>query len=212
MNWMQVEYRLAALCFGLLVLYHLILYFCIRRGPGWTSLGLAAHGRRLWVRAMIAGNKDILAVQTLRNWTMASTFLASTAILIATGALNLAATGRRPTEVLALMDRLASTDPVLWQAKLAVIGVDFLLAFFNFTLSIRYYNHVGLMINTPDEAGYINPESVADILDRGAWHYTFGMRAFYLAIPLALWLFGPVWLAGGTLFLLWALYTLDRGV
>ncbi|MFB6357531.1 MAG: DUF599 family protein [Thiohalorhabdaceae bacterium] len=45
-------------------------------------------------------------------------------------------------------------------------------------------------------------------LNRGAWHYTLGMRAYYLAVPLALWLFGPELLlaaAVGTTLMLWRL-------
>jgi uncharacterized membrane protein len=38
------------------------------------------------------------------------------------------------------------------------------------------------------------------------------MRGYYLAIPLALWLFGPLWLLVGTLLLIGALFRLDRGV
>jgi uncharacterized membrane protein len=38
------------------------------------------------------------------------------------------------------------------------------------------------------------------------------MRAYYMAIPLALWLFGPLWLLAGTLVMITTLYRLDRGV
>jgi uncharacterized membrane protein len=38
------------------------------------------------------------------------------------------------------------------------------------------------------------------------------MRGYYLAIPLALWLFGPLWLLGGTIILIITLYRLDRGI
>jgi uncharacterized membrane protein len=48
------------------------------------------------------------------------------------------------------------------------------------------------MINLPaDITTEITIEDVADILDGGI-HYTPGMRGYYLAIPLALWLFGPL--------------------
>lgn len=51
-----------------------------------------------------------------------------------------------------------------------------------------------------------------NILDRGGLHYTLGMRGYYLTIPLALWLFGLLWLLVGTLLLIIILYRLDRGV
>jgi len=55
-------------------------------------------------------------------------------------------------------------------------------------------------------------DDVINILDRGGLHYTLGMRGYYLTIPLALWLFGPLWLLVGTLLLIIILYQLDRGV
>lgn len=93
------------------------------------------------------------------------------------------------------------------------MGADFLFAFFNFTLAVRYYNHTGFMINLPvDSSMEITVEDVIQILDRGGTHYTLGMRGYYLAIPLALWLIGPLWLLAGTLLLITILYRLDRGV
>ena len=69
------------------------------------------------------------------------------------------------------------------------------------------------MINLPCNASTeISVEDVIDILERGGRHYTFGMRAYYMTIPLALWLFGPLWLMAGTLLMIASLYHLDRGV
>ena len=94
-----------------------------------------------------------------------------------------------------------------------LLGADFMYAFFNFTLAVRYYNHTGFMINLPtDDTTEIKVEDVVDILNRGGTHYTLGLRGYYLAIPLALWLFGPLWLLGGTVLLIISLYRLDRGV
>lgn len=154
--------------------------------------------------------KDILAVQTLRNWTMASTFLASTAIIIGLGIFNLALTADKQGELSLLVGPLSIDHPTLWTAKLVILGIDFLFAFFNFTLAVRYYNHTGFMINIPIDD--VSVDGVIKILDRGGTHYTLGMRGYYLAIPLALWLFGPLWLLSGTLLLIAVLHRLDRGV
>lgn len=52
------------------------------------------------------------------------------------------------------------------------------------------------------------PETVAAIVNHAALHYTLGMRGFYLAVPAALWLFGPLWMFCGTLVLLWVIHQL----
>ena len=69
------------------------------------------------------------------------------------------------------------------------------------------------MINLPINADEnITIDDVTDLLDRGGRHYSLGMRAYYLTIPLALWLFGPLWLVAGSLLLIAVLYKLDQGV
>ena len=212
-NLQVIEYGLGPAAILLLLTYHIYLFYRTRRDPLSTSQGLARHTRSLWVRSIMKNNKDILAVQTLRNWTMASTFLASTAIIIGLGIFNLALTADKQGELSLLIGPLSIDHPVLWTTKLVILGIDFLIVFFNFTLAVRYYNHTGFMINLPtDEPGVVSVEGVIKILDRGGTHYTLGMRGYYLAIPLALWLFGPLWMLTGTILLIAVLYRLDRGV
>jgi uncharacterized membrane protein len=209
----QIEFGLSPVALLLLALYHFLLYRKMSIDPLSTSLGLARRARELWVINIVRGNKDILAVQTLRNWTMAATFLASTAIIIGLGIFNLALTADKQGELSLLISHFGSNQPRLWLGKLILLGVDFLFTFYNFTLAVRYFNHTGFMINLPADAGTeISIDDVADILERGGTHYMLGMRGYYLAIPLTLWLFGPLWLLAGTLVLVVALYRLDRGV
>ena len=83
--------------------------------------------------------------------------------------------------------------------------------FFNFTLAIRYYNHTGFMINTFEQNdATVSAESITEVVNHGALHYTIGMRGFYLSVPLALWLFGPIWMLASSLLLIGVLYRLDR--
>jgi uncharacterized membrane protein len=144
---------------------------------------------------------------------MAATFLASAAILIGLGIFNLALTADKQGELSVLLGPLASGHPGFWIAKLILLGIDFLFAFFSFTLAVRYFNHTGFMINLPCNASTdIATDDVIEILERGGTHYTLGMRAYYMTIPLALWLFGPLWLMSGTLLMIITLYRIDRGV
>ncbi|ADE14779.1 protein of unknown function DUF599 [Nitrosococcus halophilus Nc 4] len=205
------EYGLTLLAFILLGAYHLRLRRLIRRQPLSTAVGLSQRIRRLWVEKVMQEGRDILAVQTLRNWTMAATLLASTAILLGLGMLNVVFTTEQQPPLSKLLNYLGHDSELLWLLKLVILSGNFFFAFFNFTLAIRYYNHVGFMINVSEcqEAG-VSAEAVTEILQRGANHYTLGMRGYYLAIPLSLWLFGSLWLLGGALLLVVVLYRLDR--
>ena len=174
-------------------------------------MGIGNHARERWVREIMRDQRDILAVQTLRNHVMAATFLASTAILISLGLLNAAFRPGIFGEISHSLNLAGTPNETLWMFKLMLLGVLFFITFFNFTLAIRYYNHGSIMINTIDENDpTLSTETVTNVLNHGALHYTIGMRGFYLSVPLGLWTFGPIWMLAGSLIVVSVLYRLDR--
>jgi uncharacterized membrane protein len=194
-----------------IIVYHLNLSIKVHRDPLATAIGITNNARRLWVNGIMKDKREILAVQTLRNQLMATTFLASTAFLICLGSLNAAFRPGVFTEVSNTLNLLGAKNETLWMFKLMLLGTVFFITFFNFTLCIRYYNHVGFMINTfqQDDTSF-SANAVTHVLNHGALHYTIGMRGFYLSVPLALWLFGPIWMLAGSLVLVAVLYSIDR--
>lgn len=205
------EIILVGLGIVLIIGYHLYLYHRVKHYPLSTAIGITNYARRLWTAEMRENKRDIVAVQTIRNQVMAATFLASTAILISLGLFGSAFQPGTFLQISHALNALGTKSEEVWMFKLMLLGILFFAAFFNFTLAIRYYNHVSFMINTYDP---VNPAcgdaSVSHILNRGALHYTFGMRGFYLSIPLFLWMFGPIWMLVGSVVLLMILYSLDR--
>jgi len=156
--------------------------------------------------------KDILAVQTLRNSTMAATFLASTSVLLIIGVLTLSEQGGKFEATWHALNILGSKNPELWMTKLIFLLLDLFVAFFSFSMSIRVFNHVGYLINVPLGLNHsmITPAHVALHLNRAGHFYSTGMRAYYFLVPLVFWLFGPLLMLVSTLGLLFVLYRLDR--
>ena len=205
------EIMLVLLVAIVIVAYHAYLYTKVRRDPLTTAIGITNHARRMWVKGVIRDKRDILAVQTLRNQVMAATFLASTSILVSLGLLSAAFRPGVFSDVSHALNLLGTKTETLWMFKLMLLGILFFVAFFNFTLAIRYYNHAGFMINTFEHNdATVSEEAVTQVVNHGALHYTIGMRGFYLSVPLALWLFGPMWMLAGSLVLVSVLYRLDR--
>ena len=191
--------------------YHLYLIHKVRNQPLTTAVGITNHVRQKWAKNVMAEHRDILAIQTLRNQVMAATFLASTAILISLGLLGAAFRPGLFSDISQALNLTGARNETLWMLKLMLLAILFFSAFFNFTLSIRYYNHAGFMINLAEPAdSIVSADSVAEVLNQGALHYTLGMRGYYLSIPMVLWLFGPLWMLIGTIALLGVLYRLDR--
>ena len=205
------EIMLVLLAAIVTIAYHLYLHTKVRREPLKTAIGITNHARQMWVKGVIRDRRDIMAVQTLRNQVMAATFLASTAILICLGLFSAAFRPGVFSEISHALNLLGTKTETLWMFKLMILGILFFFTFFNFTLAIRYYNHAGFMINTFEQNdATVSEEAVTEVVNHGALHYTIGMRGFYLSVPLALWLFGPIWMLAGSLVLITVLYRLDR--
>jgi uncharacterized membrane protein len=202
-----------AISAGLLLTYRIYLQWRLHRDPTYTIQAINNLARDAWVQSVMAsGDKDVLAVQTLRNSTMVSTFLASTAILLIIGTLTLSEQGDKLSSVWHSLNRYGAVRRELWIVKLIFLLVDFFVAFFSFSLSIRMYNHVGYLINVPGSlSGHANnPSYVARLLNRGGRYYSIGMRSYYLSVPLVFWLFGPEFMLLATLVLIVVLYYEDR--
>jgi uncharacterized membrane protein len=207
----QWDFYLTAASFLILAIYHVQWIYRIYRKPMTTSVGITNHLRGHWVESIMEERRDILAVQTLRNWTMAASFLASTGILICLGLLSVAASPEKMAEISPSLNAVLREHRVLWLFKLMVLIVDFFFIFFSFCLAIRYLNHVNFMINVPVNLAHkITPEYITRILNHGMMHYTMGMRGYYFSVLLFLWLFGAIWMLLGTVVITIILYHLDR--
>ena len=209
-NITWAEIALVASAFALLTGYHAVLAATVKNKPLSTSIGINNQVRIEWARNIITNKRDILAVQTLRNLTMAASFLASTAILVALGLLSYSLTSDTLQTFSHTLNRLGSQHPELALFKFIFLICVFLLAFFNYTLAIRYYNHAAFILTIPAEhIDETQVQRVGGVVNRGALHYTLGMRANYLNIPFAMWLVGPEWLLAGTFIMLIVLYRID---
>jgi uncharacterized membrane protein len=208
-QWSEILYSLAT--FLVLTSYHVYWLYQVRRAPMETYMGLTRHLRRMWVESIMTERRDILSVQTLRNWTMAASFLASTAMLIGLGLLSFLFKPDHIAEVPFDITMILTRIKTLFLVKIMVLIVHFFFAFFSFTLSIRYLNQVNFLINVPIRCDpMLTPEFIAHTMDLGMNHYTLGMRAYYLAVVVVLWLFGPQWMFVGSLVLVYILYKLDH--
>lgn len=207
-----VDLTVFALCLIILGGYQWRLVRRSRRSPTRTVQGMNALARTAWVEQAMSRGWDVVAVQTLRNSTMAATLMASTAVILILGILNMLANADKIGPALHVLNPTGSHEPGIWIFKLMLILVDFFVAFFSFSLAVRGYNHVGFLINVPADSGShgVTPSKVGLHLNRAAAYYGIGMRTYYFSVPLVLWLFGPVWMLISTIGLLLILKHLDH--
>ena len=71
--------------FCVMVAYHIYLRHVYKTNPKKTVYGLTSSARRVFIASIMYRRNEILAVQTLRNWIMMASAMASTAIIIMIG-------------------------------------------------------------------------------------------------------------------------------
>ena len=197
----------------LIALYYIALWLKTRNNPTYSIHGVNALARRLWVlNVMNNPGKDVMAVQTLRNFVMGASLMASTATLLIIGTLTLSGQAENIARSWHVLNIAGSHAAELWIIKVLTLLLDFIIAFFAFAMAVRLSNHVVFMINVPDQDAHhvLAPEAVAARLNRAGNLFAVGMRAFFVAIPLVFWLFGPAFLLLATVGLIITLYNIDR--
>lgn len=198
---------------SLIAVYYLFLYSRLRRDRTYTIQSVISDARAAWVENIMSDkNNGILAVQTLRNSTMAATFLASTAILLIMGVLNLMQKSSGTDNVLESLQNGFIAGGDVEEMKLLILLVAFFAAFFSFSMAVRMYNHVGYLINSTNSRLQFSPTPayVSRLLNRSGRYYSFGMRAYYISVPLIFGLFNPYYMCIASIGLILALYRIDR--
>ncbi|XP_062099008.1 uncharacterized protein LOC133804922 [Humulus lupulus] len=213
MEWRKcyLDVVLVPLGFLMVTFYHIWLWHKVRTQPESTIIGINARGRRFWVSSIVKDNdkKNILAVQTLRNTIMGSTLMATTSILLCSGlaaVISSTYSVKKP-----LNDTVYGAHGEFMVAlKYVTLLTIFLFSFLCHSLSIRFINQVNILINTPQEdTSPVTPSYIAELLERGYMLNTIGNRLFYAALPLLLWIFGPVLVFLCSATLVPVLYNLD---
>jgi uncharacterized membrane protein len=204
-----ISFALSALA---IVVYQRYLRWRTLRDPASSAQDVMLAARAAWVGSVMRERRDILAVQTLRNSTMAASFMASTAVLLIIGVLTLSAQGDKLSGTWHSLNFLGNVSAELWLFKLLVMLFDLLFAFFSFSMSVRIFHHVGYLINVPldQQLEAVQIKHVEAQLNRAGVYYRVGMRAYYFTVPLLFWLFGPLFLLAATAAQVFFMYHLDR--
>ncbi len=193
-----------AVTVAIIAMYHFFLRRLARRNPASVLSSVATAARTAWVESIMAeSGSGILAIQTLRNTTLAATFLASTAILLMLGVLTISGQGPGLNESWHYLNITGSLRPELWPVKLLSLLLLLFFAFFCFSNAIRTLNHVGYMITIGSQSKQprCSTAQVAGELNRGGRYFSLGVRSFYYLVPVVFWLFGPLYMVSATIVL-----------
>ncbi|WVZ13754.1 hypothetical protein V8G54_011320 [Vigna mungo] len=213
MEWRKyyLDVILVPLGLVMIVAYHVWLWYKTQTQPFTTTFGREADSRRSWVLVMIKeiDKKNVVAIQSLRNWIMASTLMATSAILICAG-LG-AVISSTYTAKHAIKSTIFGADSELMVGlKYGILLAAFLFSFFCHTCCIGFLNQINILICSPqDHKSLVNSQYLTQIFDKAMLLNTLGNRILYSALSFLLWIFGPVPTFLSSMVMLVLLYNLD---
>jgi hypothetical protein len=203
----ELPWLAAALCVALVAGYELRSLRAARRNPAARARSAHRILRGEWVQALSRQpGSEILAVQALRNSLMSSTINASTAVLVLMGSISLTVSSRgvAPPYV---------TQPISLTTVLELTLVLTLFATYVCSaLAMRYYNHAGFAMSLPvgsQERMGREPLAVMYVQRAGVL-YSWSLRCFFYAVPIAVGLLSPLSMPIAALALVVVLALFDR--
>lgn len=185
--------------------YELRLRSTARHNPAATAGSVHRIMRGEWVEALSRHpGSEILAVQALRNSLMSATINASTAVLVLMGSISLMVSRRDGAFAL-------PASPLRLALELALVST-LCAAYVCAAIAMRYYNNAGfamsLPVGSPERAAREVP--AASYVQRAGILYSWSLRCFLYAIPVAVGLLSPLSMPLAAVALIVVLTLFDR--
>lgn len=170
--------------------------------------------RGRWMREAVRRENRIVDTQIVGGLSRSVQFFATTTIFVIGGLVAMLGAGERVLNIVAPLPFAAPPDPLRFEVQLIALAVMFVYSFFRLTWALRQFNYVAIAIGAiPDpretdraaEAAAI-AEVAVGVANRGAFHLTGGIRAYYFGLALLAWLIHPIALSLASLWTVVVLY------
>jgi uncharacterized membrane protein len=176
-------------------------------------MGATARHRLAWMERMLERENRIVDTTLAATMSNSVSFFAQTSIFILAGLIAMLGAQDRVREVIAEVPFASASSGMLWEAKIALLIVIFVFAFFKFTWSLRQFNYLVVLIGAAPLNTRIGLREAAPVARRAAKmsdlavnHFNVGIRAYYFGLAALAWFVNP-WLlmaaSAWTVLVLW---------
>ncbi|MFM1816831.1 MAG: hypothetical protein RLZ98_3526 [Pseudomonadota bacterium] len=169
--------------------------------------------RVLWMRAMLSRENRLGDIHLIGQLSSGHAFFASTSIIVIGGLAALFGAAAEVKQLLEVLPFVAKASLPLWELKLLLLIVLFVIAFFHFAWAFRLAHYTGIMIGSApyppsgDEAtNGRHARRIARLAGISGEHSNHGLRAFYFAMAAATWILHPALLIVSTTLVAVVLY------
>ncbi len=157
-----------------------------------------------WMDEMVRRDMRMGDASLLGHAIASVTFFASTTMIVIAGLVGVLGAIGQAYDVTSALHFAARMSQGLFEAKVLVILGVFAVAFFRFAWSLRQYNYLCALIGaapSPREKRQ-HRRAVADLaqlLTLAVTSFNQGLRSYYFALCVLVWIAGPGWFALATL-------------
>jgi uncharacterized membrane protein len=171
------------------------------RGPRQSrGLNQATYAHReIWMRRMLERDNRIVDSTLVGNLMRSVAFFASTTMIIVGGLVAALGAANQTILIMQEIPFAAPISPLLWKAKLLLLILIFIYAFFKFTWSTRQFNYCNILIGAAPTAFTQADEAeayacrAARLLALAGDNFNRGLRAYYFGLAVLSWFINP-WL------------------
>lgn len=186
-------------------------WFARRKAKTTDCIARSLHQHRVhWMYETITREVRVGESALIANLERSIAFFASSTLLILAGLLTLFSKITTLEEVISSLPFADLPNHLLIQLKLGLLTFIFVLAFFQFTWSMRQYGFVNVMLGAApiDTSGLSEnlkayAEQMATVQDQAAHSNNYGLRSYYFALAVISWFFHPL------LFILMSLWVVN---
>ncbi len=181
------------------------------------SVSAAMNGyRRRWIGEMLKREMRLVDTQILGNLMTGIGFFASTTILLIGGLFALLGASEAAISALAELPIAIRTTRPVWEAKVLLLVLIFVYAFFKFAWAYRLSNYCAILIGAAPPASdlaaqednsYI--ERLARVANQMGHHFNRGLRAYFFALATLGWFIHPALFIFASTWVLLVLYRRD---
>ena len=189
-------------------------YFARKKAKNTDCIARSLHQHRIhWMIELM--NRDIRVgdAALLANLERNIAFFASTTLIIIAGVLTLFSQIERLESIIDSLPFALNANHFTIQIKLSLLAFIFVLAFFQFTWSMRQYGFVNVMIGAApidltQSKQHLKSYAVemAVVQDQAAHSYNYGLRSYYFSLAAICWFFHPLLFIFSSLFVSYTLY------
>jgi uncharacterized membrane protein len=122
-------------------------YADYRRTGGVNALVKVMYQHRMnWMFEMLKRDNRMVDAKVASNVMGSVTFFTSTTIFLLAGLLTMLTKASEGLNILTQLPFVTTTSVVVWEAKVIVLMVVFIYAFFKFTWAMRQFNYTSILI------------------------------------------------------------------